>query len=90
MSGPGRLTGTAVTMPMLVTLLSNFPIVGRIVEDRSMLDGPFDVDLTWAISATDAPSIFTAVREQLGLTLEAVHSPVNVLVIDSVSEPTPD
>jgi uncharacterized protein (TIGR03435 family) len=86
----GQLTGKAVTMPMLVTLLSNLSIIGRIVEDRSSLDGPFDFDLTWAAAATDAPSIFTAIQEQLGLKLEPTRAPVSVLIIDSVSQPTPD
>lgn len=38
----------------------------------------------------DGPSIFTAVREQLGLRLEAQRGPVDFLVIDSISQPTPD
>jgi uncharacterized protein (TIGR03435 family) len=40
---------------------------------------------------TDAgPSIFTAVEEQLGLKLNAGTGPVDMLVIDSVSRPTPN
>jgi uncharacterized protein (TIGR03435 family) len=34
------------------------------------------------------PSIFTAIQEQLGLRLESVKGPVDVLVIDSVQRPT--
>jgi len=38
----------------------------------------------------DAPNLFTAIQEQLGLKLESTKGPVEVLVIDSVQHPTPD
>ena len=38
----------------------------------------------------DAPDLFTAVREQLGLKFEATKGRVEVLVIDNVETPTPD
>ncbi|MGE0447733.1 MAG: TIGR03435 family protein, partial [Vicinamibacterales bacterium] len=38
----------------------------------------------------NGPSLATAIQEQLGLKLEATKAPVEVLVIDSVSRPTPD
>lgn len=38
----------------------------------------------------DAPNLFTAVQEQLGLKLENGRAPLDVVVIDSVEHPTPD
>lgn len=38
----------------------------------------------------NAPSLMTALEEQLGLKLESTKGPVEVLVIDAVSQPTPD
>jgi uncharacterized protein (TIGR03435 family) len=64
------------------------------VVDKTNLPGLFDVDLTFAAGLSvggpgpaDAPSIFTALQEQLGLKLESGRGPVDVLVIDSVEHP---
>ena len=70
---------------------------GRLVVDRTGLEGPFDFDLTYAPAgrggtpppaSDDRPSIFVAVQEQLGLKLEPAVERVDVLVIDRVSLPT--
>lgn len=66
------------------------------------LAGAFDLDLEWTPDqrrpevpqqsqiVPNGPSLFTALQEQLGLKLEPTRGPVDVLVIDSVSRPTPD
>jgi uncharacterized protein (TIGR03435 family) len=67
--------------------------VGRAVVDRTGLTGNWAFELTYAAEPgpdSDAPSLFTALQEQLGLKLESAKGPVEVLVIDSVRRPTPD
>jgi uncharacterized protein (TIGR03435 family) len=73
-------------------------MVDRMVIDRTGLAGTFDFELRFtrddALGRSDlppdAPSIFTALREQLGLRLESARGPVEFLVIDRASQPTPD
>jgi uncharacterized protein (TIGR03435 family) len=62
------------------------------VVDRTGLEGRFDVELEWSPdqAATDKPSIFAAVQEQLGLKLESDRGPVDVVVIDHIERPTED
>ena len=38
----------------------------------------------------DDSAVMTALNEQLGLKLESTRGPVNVMIIESVSAPTPD
>ena len=79
-----------------VTLfLSTLSLAERRVVDRSGLTGLFDIELEFTPPrGTDAPagdagvSIFTALREQLGLRLESARGPAEFLVIDSVERPT--
>jgi uncharacterized protein (TIGR03435 family) len=88
---PGILNGGSVTLGPMVQRLS--AIVGRVVIDRTGLQGRFDFDLTWTADGNPeatGPSIFTALQEQLGLKLESTRGPVEVLVIDHVERPVPD
>jgi len=50
--------------------------------------GPPDASPQEPPARSDAPSLFTALQEQLGLKLESTRAPVDVLVIDKVSQPT--
>jgi uncharacterized protein (TIGR03435 family) len=42
------------------------------------------------IPQSDGSSVMTALNEQLGLKLESVRAPIDVVIIDSVEAPTPD
>jgi uncharacterized protein (TIGR03435 family) len=78
----------------LAFVLSFLDILGRPVVDRSGLIGDYELELTWSpdpgLTRSDLPSLFTALREQLGLKLEPTTGPVDVLVIDSAERPTQD
>lgn len=92
--GRGTLTYRGVTMVRLASGLSAAKL-DRIVVDRTGLSGLFDVDLTWNVepagaASSDAPSIFTALQEQLGLKLEPKRAPVELWVIESAQPPEPD
>jgi uncharacterized protein (TIGR03435 family) len=63
------------------------------VVDKTGLLGTYNYTLQfgrdWSARDPDSwPSIFTAVQEQLGLKLEAVHESVPNLVIDHITKPT--
>jgi len=81
----------AVTMEALTFVLRT--AAGRPVVDRTGLKGAYAFTLQYAAgtapdAAVTAPSIFTAVREQLGLKLESVVVPFDGLVIDKVERPS--
>jgi uncharacterized protein (TIGR03435 family) len=101
-AGPGTVSFRGV----LMTDLARFGLasqVGRIVVDRTGLAGRFDLDLefnqTTSLKASpevadasgdSAPSIFTALQEQLGLKLQSEKGPVEVLVVDHAEHPVED
>jgi uncharacterized protein (TIGR03435 family) len=84
--GNGSLTGRGGTIERLAGELN---ILGRLVVDRTGLKGLFDMDLQWMPDdeGTNA-DLFTAIREQLGLKLDATRAPVEVIVIDSAARPS--
>lgn len=96
-SGSGMLKGTRVKTGTIARALSD--PTGRLVIDRTGLNGYYDFSLTWAPdSAAGAaahpseqaagPSLFTAVQEQLGLRLKAAKAPIEMLVIDNAEKPS--
>jgi len=75
--------------------------LGVTVVDETGLKGEYDFILHWSPESTQLaspddpfgskyPSIFTAVREQLGLRLIKRTVPTELLVIDSVQRPSPN
>ena len=97
---PGELIATKITMPGLAGLLSRN--VGRIVQDRTGIEGTYNITLRATnemqgpdrLGRTpvdpDAPSIGTALEEQLGLKLEAGRGPVDFLIVDRAERPLAD
>jgi len=78
-------------------------LAGRLVIDRTGLKGPYDLELTFAQDRPNAPlppgvelppvdpnapNLFTALQEQLGLKLESKKQTVSMLVVDH-AEKTP-
>jgi uncharacterized protein (TIGR03435 family) len=62
--------------------------VHRAILDQSDIPGAYSFTFDWSPNqdGVDAgPSVFTALREQLGLRLELRRLPVPILVVDSVS-----
>ena len=97
----GFLSGRSIPMAQLATSLA--PFVNRFVSDKTGLAGRYDVELKWTpdqVSSTaspdavrddsGAPSIFTALQEQLGLRLVPERGPVDALVVDRAEEPAPE
>src|SRR4029077_7585013 len=87
---PGHLSAGAMSVSNLVGFLGGN--VESVVADQSGLTGTFDIELDWSPdqTATDKPSLFAAIQEQLGLKLESERGPVDVIVIDHVERPTED
>jgi uncharacterized protein (TIGR03435 family) len=78
--------------------LSISPDIGRSVVDRTGLTGTWDFELTFTPDRLpqrlpgqetpafdpNGPSLLTALQEQLGLKLESIRGPMEVLVVDHV------
>ena len=71
---------------------------GRAVVDKTGLTGLFDFELRYTPQTgpgappepSDVPEVFTALREQLGLSLRPEPGFVEMLVIDDVQPPSPN
>jgi uncharacterized protein (TIGR03435 family) len=88
-SGKGRMRGTREPISILASNLGNQ--LGAIVLDKTDLQRAYDWTLEWSLDPTvdsTEPSLFTALREQLGLRLNSQKGPMETLVIDSVKKPS--
>ena len=92
------IRSAGMTMALLAVRLQ--PLVGRPVEDRTGLTGRFSLDLRWgeagppeperAATPDEAAALMTALSEQLGLTLVSTRGPLDVVVVDALSRPSPN
>lgn len=95
--GPGsNTTQTSIKafgfpLPMLAIRLA--VVLQRPVVDMTGDKRVFDIDLRWSpdgaqgTGATDLPTLFTAIAEQVGLKLESRKVPVDALVVDFAELP---
>ncbi|WP_182275784.1 TIGR03435 family protein [Granulicella sp. 5B5] len=94
--GSGMYEGTGVEVRSLASQLGN--AVGKPVNDKTGLTGVYDITLHYSQDGrpddgapggdnSDAPSVFTAVQDQLGLKLVPDKGPVETLVVDSAQKP---
>jgi uncharacterized protein (TIGR03435 family) len=94
----GTIIGHGVGAPQIASNLGGYPIVGRVVLDRTGLTGRYDFEVNYSPAFSDAPdgnadggpSLFTALKEQLGLALQSDKAFLPVTVIDRAERPTPD
>jgi bla regulator protein BlaR1 len=98
-AGGSELKASAARLDDLVRLLQMQPdLSGRMPINQTGLAGTYDFALKWSreqtsgpdngAPASDAPSFFTALQEQLGLRLVPTKAPVEVVVIDHIEHPT--
>ena len=91
----GHMSALAISMSGFADWFTYLPECDRVVVDRTDLTGEYDFKMDWTEDSgqgvpPDAPlpGLFTALREQLGLELKSDKAPVEVVVVESASEPT--
>jgi uncharacterized protein (TIGR03435 family) len=96
----GTLHATNATMADFTQAMQSV-VLNNPVVDQTGLEGRLDFDLTWTPddsqfvgieakipSLADAPPLYTAIQEQLGLKLDATNAPVELIIIDHVEKPS--
>ena len=87
------LASGGITMQELAAAITR--LAGRQIVVAPGLEGFYEFTLEWSRTpgppeAPDGVSIFTALREQVGLQLTPSRSGVEILVIDQIERPTPN
>ena len=94
----GHLIAQAISMDGFADYLTEWSdAADRVVINHTGLTGEFDFTLNWAQDRgggippdAQLPGLFTALQEQLGLTLKSDKSAVPIVVIESASMPQID
>lgn len=90
-SGAIEVRGCAASVSKLAETLGRN--LGQPLWDQTGLQGTYDFDFQYSQDVStgiqpDAPSLATALREDLGLSLQKQKGPVETLVVDSVEAPS--
>jgi len=97
--GPGPVThmrGRQQPVSVLARMLSGPGASGTTVIDKTGLNRKYDFTLYYALTSasaaepTDAPSLFDAVQEQLGLRLVPAKEPFDLVIVDRVEKSPTD
>jgi len=100
----GDVSASNVTMGDFINFMTRNVKLDRPIVDKTGIQGKYDFELDWTPDDTQfggrgettpaadgpstAPSLFTAVQEQLGLRLDANRAQVDVLAIDHIEKPS--
>jgi uncharacterized protein (TIGR03435 family) len=98
MFAPGQLTARGIPLEWLAQTLTTTPLVtgiDRPVLERTGLEGSYGFSVKFSPANAPTPNperadLFTALQEQLGLKLESIRAPIDVLVIDRAEKPEPN
>ncbi len=97
------MTVSYATMTEFASLMQRYVALDRPIVDHTGISGKYDFKLSWAPDPSQfngdspwpitndinsPPSLYTAIQEQLGLKLQPIKEPIDVLAIDSVEKPS--
>jgi uncharacterized protein (TIGR03435 family) len=98
----GQMTVRNATVKEFASLMQRYVRLDRPIVDHTGIAGKYDYQLSWtpdfsqfdghppgpARNDENAPTLYTAMQEQLGLKLEPAREPTDVMVIDGVARPS--